>query len=69
MNQLQKISDSLEEKAPQIVKDNKGALIGAVIGYFLSDNKKAQSVLLSAVAGAILVDGKKKSDEEEDEED
>ena len=68
MNQLQKLTDGLQEDAPKIVKENKGALAGALIGYFLSDNKKAQSLLLGAVAGALLVDQKKKSEEDEDEE-
>ena len=64
MSGLQEITDNLSDKAPEIVKENKGALAGALIGYFLSDNSKAQSVLLGAIAGALLVD-KKKDDEEE----
>ena len=68
MSQLQKITDGLQESAPEIVKDNKGALAGALVGYFLSDNKKAQSLLLGAIAGALLIDNKTKTDEDEDEE-
>lgn len=64
MNQLQTITDALEDKAPQIVKDNKGALLGAVIGYFISDNEKAKSMLLAAIAGALVVDGVKQKEEE-----
>lgn len=46
--------EKLKESVPQIVKDNKGALIGAIIGVFLTDNKKAQSAILGAVAGTLL---------------
>lgn len=56
---LEKIKDNLNDKAPQLVKDNKGALVGALVGYFLSDNEKAKSLLLGAVAGALLVDKNK----------
>lgn len=48
----------LQDKVPELVKDNKGALIGAVAGYLLSehleDNKKAQSTILGAVVGALF---------------
>ena len=63
MADLSKVTDNLKEQVPAIVNDNKGALIGAVVGYFLSDNKKAQSVLLTAIAGALLVDNKKTEEE------
>lgn len=59
---LDKIKEGLDEKAPEIVKNNKGALAGALVGYFISDNEKAKSLLLGAVAGALLLD--KKQDEE-----
>lgn len=63
MNDLvQRVQDGFEEKAPKIVKQNKGALLGALIGYFISDNEKAKSVILGAIAGAVTVD--KKKDEE-----
>ena len=65
MSGLQEITDNLQDKAPEIVKQNKGALLGAVIGYFISDNEKAKSVLLSAVAGALLVDRKHQVKDEE----
>lgn len=65
MSGLQEITDNLQDKAPEIVKQNKGALLGAVIGYFISDNEKAKSVLLTAVAGALLVDRKDQVKDEE----
>lgn len=56
---MQDALNELKEKAPEMVKENKGALIGALVGYFLSDNKQAQSSILGAVAGSLLVDKKK----------
>ena len=62
MDALQKITDSLDEKTPQLVKDNKGAMIGALVGLFLTNNEKAKSALLGAVAGALLIDQKKEDE-------
>lgn len=62
MDALQKITDSLDEKTPQLVKDNKGAMIGALVGLFLTNNEKAKSTLLGAVAGALLIDQKKEDE-------
>ena len=64
MKTLEDIVDGFKDQAPQLVKDNKGALIGAVIGYLLTDNKQAQSAILGAIAGSVFVD-KKKEDEDE----
>lgn len=59
INQIaQKVVDNLSEKTPELVKKNKGALIGAVIGYLLTDNEKAKSALLGAVAGSLIGDKK-----------
>ena len=55
---LDKIVEGVKEKAPEIIKENKGALIGAVIGYLLTDNKQAQSAILGAIAGSVVVDKK-----------
>lgn len=44
----------LKEDLPEVVKTNKGALVGALVGYFISDNEKAKSVLLGAIAGALV---------------
>ena len=62
-----KVEDFVEQfkdKAPQIVKKNKGALVGAALGYLLTDSKQAQSVLLGLIAGAIVVDNKQDNDNE-----
>ena len=58
-NQLEDIVDKFKDQAPKIVKENKGALIGAVVGYLLTDSKQAQSTLLGAIAGAVVLDNKK----------
>lgn len=58
-NLVQKVQDSFEDKAPEIVKNNKGALLGALVGYLISDSEKAKSVLLGVVAGAVALDNKK----------
>lgn len=53
------IKDLIKEygdSAPELVKNNKGALVGAIIGYLLSDNEKAKSAILGAVAGKVLGD-------------
>lgn len=61
--QLDGALEKFKEQAPELIKDNKGALIGAALGYFLfSGDEKAQSALLAAVAGSLLID--KKKDEE-----
>ena len=44
----------LKEDLPEVVKTNNGALVGALVGYFISDNEKAKSVLLGAIAGALV---------------
>lgn len=59
---LKEVVDNLKDKAPEMVKDNKGALIGAAVGYLLTNNKEAQSTILGAIAGSVFVD--KKKDEE-----
>lgn len=56
---LQKFTEPLKEKLPEMVKDNQGAFVGAVIGYLLSDNEKAKSSIMGAIAGALVLDKKK----------
>lgn len=55
----------LGDQVPDLIKNNKGALIGALIGYALSDNEQAKSALLGAVAGAVLTDGDDDAEKEE----
>lgn len=64
---MSKLDDMVEEfktQAPTVVKSNKGALVGALIGYLLTDNKQAQSTILGLLAGSVLVDGTKQKEEE-----
>lgn len=48
----------LQDRAPQLVKENKGAFLGAVAGYLLSEkldeSKQLQSTILGLVAGALF---------------
>ena len=60
---LDEIVEKFKDQAPELVKDNKGALIGAVLGYLLTDNKQAQSTILGAIAGAVIVDKRKEENE------
>lgn len=61
-DKLSEVVDQFKDKVPELVKDNKGALIGAVVGFLLTDSKQAQSTILGALAGSVIVD--KKKDEE-----
>lgn len=58
-DKVKEVMNTVKEKTPELIKDNKGALIGAVVGLFLTNNKEAQSSLLGAIAGSLLVDSKK----------
>lgn len=62
MDKLQEIVEQFKDKAPDMVKDNKGALMGAVIGYLLTNNEQAKSAILGAVAGAVIADKEKTSE-------
>ena len=57
-DKIKEVLDNLKETAPETVKNNKGALIGAVLGYLLTDSKQAQPTILGAVAGSLFVDKK-----------
>lgn len=57
---MDELVKKLKDQAPELVKDNKFAVAGAVIGYLLSDsmNPKTKNAILGAVAGAIIGDKK-----------
>lgn len=63
MSKLDEVVDQFKDQAPELVKTNKGALMGAVLGYLLTDNKQAQSTILGLIAGSVLVDSKEKDEE------
>lgn len=63
---VKKTVDSLTKDLPNIVKDNKAAAIGAVIGYLFSDALNENQNLVTAVLGGLVghaVDDKKKEKE------
>ena len=62
MSKFEEITDAVKDKVPELIKDNKGALIGAIIGLFISDNEKAKSAVLTAIAGSVIVDKKKEEE-------
>lgn len=56
---------TLTKDVPAVVKENKGAAIGAVAGYFLADFAEKHKELISAALGGLIghaVDEKKKKD-------
>lgn len=62
-NAIRKVTDSLTKDLPNIVKDNKGAAIGAVVGYLLSDKLKENDGIVTALLGGLVgkaVDDKQK---------
>lgn len=46
--------ETVTKDLPQAVKDNKGAVIGAAIGYFLGDTLKKNESVLTGVLGAVV---------------
>lgn len=61
-NAIQKTVDNLTKDLPKLVKTNKGAAIGAVIGYLLSDKLTENEGVLPAILGGLVghaVDEKK----------
>lgn len=65
-NAVKKTVDSLTKELPKIVTENKGAAIGAVLGYLLSDKLAENEGIITAVLGGLVgnaVDTKKKEKE------
>lgn len=62
---VKKSLDGLTKDLPNLVKENKGAAVGAILGYFLADTLSEHEGLLPAVVGALVgktVDDKKKEE-------
>jgi len=62
---IDKAINTLTKDVPEVVKENKGAAIGAVIGYFLADAVEKYPNVIPAVLGGLVghaVDEKKKKD-------
>lgn len=59
---VDKVVDSVTKDLPKLVKENKGAAIGAVVGYLLADKLTENEGLVTAVLGGLVghaVDEKK----------
>lgn len=62
---VNKVINGITKDLPEAVKENKGAAIGAIIGYFLADTVEKNKGVLTAVLGGLVghaVDEKKKKD-------
>lgn len=62
---VKKVADTLRNDVPEIVKNNKGAALGVVAGYFLGEFLKDKENVVTAVLGGLVghvVDEKKKKD-------
>lgn len=53
-NAVKKVTDSLTKDLPKLVKENKGAAIGAVVGYLLADKLNENEGLITAVLGGLV---------------
>ncbi len=51
---VDKALTTLTKELPETVKDNKGAAIGAVLGYFLADKVEENKGLLTGVLGGLV---------------
>lgn len=59
---VNKVVDSVTKDLPKLVKDNKGAAIGAIVGYLLADKLTENEGLVTAILGGLVghaVDEKK----------
>lgn len=60
---VSKLVDSVTKDLPNLVKENKGAALGALIGYFLADKVTENEGIIPAILGGLVgkaVDDKKK---------
>lgn len=64
-NVVKKVTDSVTKDLPKLVKENKGAAIGAVVGYLLADKLQENEGLITAVLGGLV--GKNFVDDKKDE--
>ena len=58
-----KLVDNVTKDLPNLVKENRGAAIGAVLGYLLADKLEENEGVVTAVLGGLVgnaVDTKKK---------
>ena len=62
---VDKAMTAVTKDLPAVVKENKGAAIGAIVGYFAAGLVKEHEGLITAVLGGLVghaVDEKKKKD-------
>lgn len=62
---VSKAINAVTKDLPEAVKENKGAVVGAVVGYFLAETLSKNEGLITAVLGGLVghaVDEKNKKD-------
>jgi uncharacterized protein YcfJ len=62
---VKKVTDAVTKDLPKLVTENKGAAVGALIGYFFADALKDKEGVVTAVLGGLVghaVDNNKKKD-------
>lgn len=63
---VKKMVEGVSKDLPKLVKENKGAAIGAVVGYLLADKLEEKGEITSAVLGGLagaFIDDKTKGSE------
>jgi hypothetical protein len=66
-DKVSKLLDTVKKDLPKLVKENKGAAIGAVAGYFLADTLNKHEGVIVSLLGALVghaVDEKTKDKKE-----
>ena len=53
-NDIKKSVNDISKKLPKLVKENKGAAIGAVVGYLLADKLSENEGFIPALLGGII---------------
>lgn len=51
---VKRVTDSVTKDLPKLVKENRGAAVGAVIGYLLSDKLKENEGVVTALLGGLV---------------
>lgn len=53
-NLVKKTLDGVTKDLPNLVKENKGAAIGAIVGYLLADKLAENEGVITAVLGGLV---------------
>jgi len=53
-DKISKVLDTVKKDLPKLVKENKGAAIGAVVGYLLADKLSEEKGITTAILGGLV---------------